>query len=300
MKVRVAGLALLLLAMALYVAGAVRLESQAAAASDEYRQARDRRRDARSRLAQLERREAARARAIAILAAARNAPAGGVREVRRGIVDLVTRSSVAGVRLGVRPGRPPASAAVALSAEGSFADVMSLARELSRAGRGLVLGRVRLEARSSRVGLDLEASGLGSVPPGFRSRGVNPRSLFEAGGPSGSPAPPAADPDLPWPARDPFRYAEEHRQGAASAAPAIKAASSPAPAPVPSTDPLRLIGVVRKGGTVKAAVSLWGETVVMAEGEESRGYKVLSIDEEGSVRLRGPDGSELTLPPSSF
>ena len=274
MKVRVAGLVLLLLAVALYVAGAVRLESEAAAASDEYRQARDRRRDARSRLAQLERREAARARAIAILAAARNAPAGGVREVRRGIVDLVTRSSVAGVRLGVRPGRPPASAAVALSAEGSFADVMSLARELSRAGRGLVLGRVRLEARSSRVGLDLEASGLGSPPAR------------------------AADPDLPWPARDPFRYAEEHRQGTASAAPAVRAA--PPPPPVASANPLRLIGVVRKGGTVKAAVSLWGETVVMAEGEESRGYKVLSIDEEGSVRLRGPDGSELTLPPSSF
>src|SRR5439155_544823 len=118
-------------------------------------------------------------------------------------LDRLQRSPLfAGVRLGVRPGRPPASAAVALSAEGSFADVMSLARELSRAGRGLVLGRVRLEARSSRVGLDLEASGLGSVPPGFRSRGVNPRSLFEAGGPSGSPAPPAADPDLPWPARD--------------------------------------------------------------------------------------------------
>ena len=113
-------------------------------------------------------------------------------------------------------------------------------------------------------------------------------------------APPAraADPDLPWPARDPFRYAEEHRQGTASAPPPIKAAPSPAPAP--SANPLRLIGVVRKGGTVKAAVSLWGETVVMAEGEESRGYKVLSIDDEGGVRLRGPDGSELTLPPSSF
>lgn len=277
MKVRAAGLVLLLLAVALYVAGAVRLESQAAAASDEYRQARDRRRDTRSRLAELEHREAARARAIAILAAARNAPAGGVREVRRGIVDLVTRSRVSGVRLGVRPGRPPASAAVALSAEGSFADVVSLTGELSRAGRGLVLERVRLDARSSRVGLDVEASGLGSVPPAR-----------------------AADPDLPWPVRDPFRYAEEHRQGTASAAPAIKAAPSPPPVPVASANPLRLIGVVRKGGTVKAAVSLWGETVVMAEGEESRGYKVLSIDEEGGVRLRGPDGSELTLPPSSF
>jgi len=163
-KVRVAGVVLLLLAVVLYVAGAVRFESQAAAASDEYRQARDRRRDARSRLAALERREAARARAVAVLAAARNAPAGGVREVRRGIVDLVNRSRVSSVRLGVRPGRPPASAAVALSAEGSFADVMRLTGELARAGRGLVLDRVRLNARSSRVGLDLEASGLGSVP----------------------------------------------------------------------------------------------------------------------------------------
>jgi len=99
---------------------------------------------------------------------------------------------------------------------------------------------------------------------------------------------------------DPFRYAEEHRQGTASAAPAIKAAPSPPAAPAPSANPLRLIGVVRKGGTVKAAVSLWGETVVMAEGEESRGYKVLSIDDEGGVRLRGPDGAELTLPPSTF
>ena len=115
-------------------------------------------------------------------------------------------------------------------------------------------------------------------------------------------APPAraADPDLPWPGRDPFRYAEEHRQGTVSARPAIEAAPSPPPVPVASANPLRLIGVVRKGGTVKAAVSLWGETVVMAEGEESRGYKILSIDDEGGVRLRGPDGSELTLPPSSY
>ena len=125
--------------------------------------------------------------------------------------------------------------------------------------------------------------------------------------PAENPAPPrsapparAADPDLPWPARDPFRYAEEHRQGTTSAPPPINAAPSPPPAPAASANPLRLIGIVRKGGTVKAAVSLWGETVVLAEGEESRGYKVLSIDDEGGVRLRGPDGSELTLPPSPF
>jgi len=164
MTLRAAGLVLVLVAALTYVAGAMRLESQAAAASDEYRQARDQRRDVRVRLAELERREAARTRAVAILAAARNAPAGGVREVRRGIVDLVTRARVSAVRLGVRPGRPPASATVALSAEGSFTEVMRLTGELARAGGGLVLDRVRLVSRSPRVGLDVEASGLGSAP----------------------------------------------------------------------------------------------------------------------------------------
>jgi len=163
MKIRLAGLVLLLLAAVLYGAGALRLDAQAAAASDEYRRARDERRDVRARLAQIERREAARARAMDLLTAARNAPPSGVREVRRGVVELVNRARVSGVRLGVRPGRPPASAAVALSAEGTFTDVVRLTGELARAGRGLVLDRVRLVSRPPRVGLDVEASGLGSA-----------------------------------------------------------------------------------------------------------------------------------------
>jgi hypothetical protein len=72
----------------------------------------------------------------------------------------------------------------------------------------------------------------------------------------------------------------------------------PRPEPSASASPLRLIGLVRKGGALKAALSLWGETVVLGEGEESRGYRVLSVDEESGVRLRGPDGSELSLSPS--
>jgi hypothetical protein len=115
------------------------------------------------------------------------------------------------------------------------------------------------------------------------------------------PAPPArsVDPDLPWPARDPFRYAEQRREGPAASPPR---ATSPAPAPLPTAtpNPLRLVGLVRKGGVLKAAVSMWGETIVLGLGEESRGYKVLTIGDEEGVRLRAPDGSELTLPPSSF
>jgi hypothetical protein len=63
---------------------------------------------------------------------------------------------------------------------------------------------------------------------------------------------------------------------------------------------MRLVGLVRKGGALKAAVSMWGETVVLGVGDEARGYQVLSIDEEGGVRLRGPDGLEVTLLSSSF
>ena len=128
--------------------------------------------------------------------------------------------------------------------------------------------------------------------------GASARPAEEAAPRRSPPRARATDPDLPWPARDPFRYADERRQGAAPAPPPT--ATAPPPVPVASADPLRLIGLVRKGGTVKAAVSMWGETMVMGVGEEARGYKVLSIDDEGGVRLRGPDGSELTLPPSSF
>ncbi len=107
------------------------------------------------------------------------------------------------------------------------------------------------------------------------------------------------EPDRPWPARDPFRYAEERREAPAPA-PARPAWPPPPSVPAATPNPLRLVGLVRRAGVVKAAVSMWGETVVLGPGEESRGYKVLSIDDEAGVRLKGPDGSELTLLPSSF
>jgi hypothetical protein len=112
----------------------------------------------------------------------------------------------------------------------------------------------------------------------------------------------APDPDLPWPARDPFRYADERPAGASLPRPMNPVAPPSArsgPSPMASANPLRLIGLVRKGGTLKAALSMFGETVVLGEGEESRGYRVLSVDEESGVRLKGPDGSELSLTPSS-
>ena len=116
--------------------------------------------------------------------------------------------------------------------------------------------------------------------------------------------PPAAAPraqsDRPWPARDPFRYAEQRREAVAPV-PTGSSSSPPAASAPPATpNPLRLVGLVRRAGVLKAAVSMWGETIVLGPGEESRGYKVLSVDDEAGVRLKGPDGEELTLLPSAF
>lgn len=128
--------------------------------------------------------------------------------------------------------------------------------------------------------------------------GASARPSDEAS-PRRPPAPaPAVASDRPWPARDPFRYAEQRRESADTVAPRPSPPASSAPPATPN--PVRLVGLVRRAGVLKAAVSMWGETVVLGPGEESRGYKVLSIDDEGNVRLKGPGGEELTLLPSAF
>ena len=76
--------ALLVSAVVLYAAVAVPTQRQAAAAADEYRRARDEARDIRTRLARLERRDAAHTRAATALAAA--TPGDTVRAVRRSVV----------------------------------------------------------------------------------------------------------------------------------------------------------------------------------------------------------------------
>jgi hypothetical protein len=113
---------------------------------------------------------------------------------------------------------------------------------------------------------------------------------------------PAFDPAMPWPARDPFRYANDGPRVPPSLPPAAVAAPPlvSAPVPAPTVAPLRLIGLVRRAGAVKAALSLWGETVVLGVGEESGGYRVLAIDEESGVRLKGPAGAEFSLAPGPF
>jgi hypothetical protein len=133
----------------------------------------------------------------------------------------------------------------------------------------------------------------GSPGPDRPVRERRPAAMFHpAGEPSLVPAPQM---------RNVFQYAD----GGAPAARAEKAAPTPpstliplVPSPVPS--PLvRLVGLLRRGGRVRAALALAGETAVLAPGESAAGYTLVSIDEDEGVRLRAPDGSTVVLMPSS-
>jgi hypothetical protein len=135
----------------------------------------------------------------------------------------------------------------------------------------------------------------------FLTRGAGP-------GPAQAPAetvpidaavatePAAAIPALE-PARDPFRYLEE---------PAPLRADLPAPqalkeqvAVAPTPPPLRLLGFVRRGESLLAALSIYGVVVTAGVGESAESHLVLAIDEDAGVRLRGPDGAEVVLVPQS-
>ena len=104
------------------------------------------------------------------------------------------------------------------------------------------------------------------------------------------------------PLRNVFEYAEAAPRPVASVPSAravTRAVQEPAP-PAPSPSPaVRLVGVLRRGGQIKAALAIAGEAVVLAAGESAGGYTVVSIDEEEGVRLRGPDGGTILLAPAS-
>lgn len=145
-------------------------------------------------------------------------------------------------------------------------------RLLAAAG-GLVLVLVVLSRGSGPVGIP-------SAPP--------PRI------PAPEASPSSREPEEAGPAasRDIFRYADQP-----APANTRRPAAAPRPAiPVPAEPALRLVGILHKGGTLQAVLALSGEVILAKVGERVGGHLVLSIDEESGVRLRDPDGQEVTLP----
>jgi len=111
----------------------------------------------------------------------------------------------------------------------------------------------------------------------------------------------------PWePSRNLFQYAD----GPAAAAPlpappppiAPRASRGTIPAPVATATPsaVRVVGLIRRSGQLKAALMVQGEMALAGKGERAGGYTVLEVDEETGVRVRGPEGEETVLPPPRF
>jgi hypothetical protein len=60
---------------------------------------------------------------------------------------------------------------------------------------------------------------------------------------------------------------------------------------------VHFVGFVRRAGGLQAALSIEGQIEVVAAGDETSGYHILSVAEESGVKIRGPDGLERTLAP---
>lgn len=112
--------------------------------------------------------------------------------------------------------------------------------------------------------------------------------------------PPAAAPasDVePARLRDLFAYADEPE-----AFPPARVTLLPTPTPgaavaTPAPPPaVRVVGLVRRAGELRVALSERGQVVVVALGDSVGGRRVIAIDEDRGVCLRATDGREEWLP----
>jgi hypothetical protein len=121
--------------------------------------------------------------------------------------------------------------------------------------------------------------------------------------PSTAPAPAEPDGDGrdAMPERNVFRFVEpepeEPPPPRALAPLMVPPPLAPLPVDAAASEPIRLVGFVRRAGAVRAALSLDGSVSVVGVGDEAGGYSVLAVDEDAGVTVRAPDGAELLLAP---
>jgi hypothetical protein len=99
------------------------------------------------------------------------------------------------------------------------------------------------------------------------------------------------------PMRNVFEYVERPVAPEVTAPPVPRAPAALESAPPKAEPPVRLVGLMNRGGRLHAALAVRGEVVVVSTGESAAGYVVEAIDDDDGVRLRGPDGATFTLPP---
>jgi len=158
MNSRWGALVIVVVAAVLYFGVARPLRIQAAGYADAFGAARVERRDVTTRVADLQRRSQARARAVAAVKGAADDPAVTTRAVRRSVAQAVEGSRAGGVHLAIRPSANGVD--VNVSARGRAADVLDLTGQLARPEFGVVLERVSFARSAGDVGLQVQGLGI--------------------------------------------------------------------------------------------------------------------------------------------
>jgi hypothetical protein len=138
---------------------------------------------------------------------------------------------------------------------------------------------------------------LRQLAPGASARPAEARD-----GTASPPAPLQSLPPVPAPVRDIFEYVRGEDPESPPPVRLTQAATLPAPPSLAGVEPPppigpRLVGIVRQGGVLRAALSVDGEVVVARAGERAGPYTVEAIDLDDGVRLRDASGTTLILAP---
>ena len=157
MRLRVAAVALVVLAAALYggITRPARATSQAAL--EEQVQLENRADEFRTRLAQLQ-------DPWGLSEAPDVSPEVAIAALRRDVIHALAASDLAGVRLDVREGRAPIAANVGVQAQGTIRVALSFVEDLA-VESGIIIDSVRLiPTPSGAVRLDVQGFRLGGAP----------------------------------------------------------------------------------------------------------------------------------------
>ena len=153
-----AALLMAVLAAGLHLAFTVPTRRQAAMTADAYGRARIDRHEAAGRLAALQRRQEARARAVSAATESSADPATATRAVRLAVSRVLEASRARGIQLGIRPGAEGVD--VSINAQGSADDVLRLAGDLARPDVGVVLGLVQMTRGAGAVAVQVQGRGV--------------------------------------------------------------------------------------------------------------------------------------------
>jgi hypothetical protein len=157
------GVALLALAIFIYLTVTAPGYDAAADARRQHDGVRRETEDTTRRLAEVERRAAFLTRATALMSQTGGAAGDSIQRVRVGIVRTLRESGISHVRLEVRPASSGGVAAIALAADAGFFDLLDLVSRLARPGSGIVLRRATFGGEPSSV--TIEAVAIGAAAP---------------------------------------------------------------------------------------------------------------------------------------